>query len=110
MIAHKLVIGQPTRVHIHITLTLASVCSLVTVYQRLHDALHARSGQPEPLRLVYVKTQYEACLAWMTKPFELYIAVSPHLSKAAVVGAANAVAKWVGAEEARVFIKDAPVF
>ncbi|ORX34517.1 vacuolar fusion protein MON1 [Kockovaella imperatae] len=83
---------------------------LITLYQHLHDSLHAKAGQAEPLRLVYVKTQHEACLGWMTKPFELYMAVSPHLSKAAVVSAANAVATFMSKEEARVFIKDAPVF
>ena len=83
---------------------------LVTLYQQLHDAVHARSGQSTPLPLVYVKTEHEACLAWMTKPFELYITVSPHLTKSAVVAAANAVAKWVAGEEAKLFIKDAPVF
>lgn len=45
-----------------------------------------------------------------TKPFELYITVSPQLSKSAVVAAANNVAKWVLAEEGRIFLKDAPVF
>lgn len=46
----------------------------------------------------------------VTKPFELYLATSPHLSKAAMVAAANAVAKWVAGEEGRLFLKDAPVF
>lgn len=45
-----------------------------------------------------------------TKPFELYITVSPQLSKSAVVAAANNVAKWVLAEEGRIFLKDAPAF
>ncbi|WVQ97911.1 hypothetical protein IAU59_005028 [Kwoniella sp. CBS 9459] len=83
---------------------------LITLYQKLHDAVHARSGQSAPLKLVYLKTEHEACLAWLTKPFELYLTVSPQLSKSAVVAAANAVAKWVLAEEGRVFLKDAPVF
>ncbi|KAL7423328.1 Vacuolar fusion protein mon1 [Cryptotrichosporon argae] len=83
---------------------------LVTLFHRLHDAVHARSGQASTFKLVYLRAEHEACLAWITKPFELYIAVSPHLSKSAVVGAANAVAKWVAAEESRLFLKDAPVF
>ncbi|OCF42348.1 vacuolar fusion protein MON1 [Kwoniella heveanensis CBS 569] len=83
---------------------------LITLYQKLHDSVHARSGQSAPLKLVYLKTEHEACLAWLTKPFELYLTVSPQLSKSAVVAAANAVAKWVLAEEGRVFLKDAPVF
>nr|XP_031857430.1 uncharacterized protein CI109_007157 [Kwoniella shandongensis]KAA5524502.1 hypothetical protein CI109_007157 [Kwoniella shandongensis] len=83
---------------------------LITAYQKLHDAVHAKSGQSSPLKLVYIRTEHEVCLAWITKPFELYLAVSPQLSKSAVVAAANAVAKWVLAEEGRVFLKDAPVF
>lgn len=83
---------------------------LVTTYQKLHDAVHAKSGQASALKLVYISTEHEACLVWATKPFELYITVSPQLSKSAVVAAANNVAKWVLAEEGRIFLKDAPVF
>ncbi|KAK8846814.1 hypothetical protein IAR55_005902 [Kwoniella newhampshirensis] len=83
---------------------------LITTYQKLHDAVHAKSGQSSPLKLVYMRTEHEACLAWVTKPFELYLAVSPQLSKSAIVAAANTVARWVLAEEGRVFLKDAPVF
>jgi hypothetical protein len=43
-------------------------------------------------------------------PFELYLSVSPQLSKSAVVTVANAVARWVTAEEGKIFLKDAPVF
>ena len=57
-----------------------------------------------------MRTDDEACLAWITKPFELYLAVDPDMSKQAVVGAANLVAQWIGAEEGRLFLKDAPVF
>nr|KIR50057.1 vacuolar fusion protein MON1 [Cryptococcus bacillisporus CA1280] len=83
---------------------------LVTTYQKLHDAVHAKSGQASALKLIYISTEHEACLVWATKPFELYITVSPQLSKSAVVAAANNVAKWVLAEEGRIFLKDAPVF
>ncbi|OWT40164.1 vacuolar fusion protein MON1 [Cryptococcus neoformans Bt1] len=83
---------------------------LVTTYQKLHDAVHAKSGQASALKLVYISTEHEACLVWATKPFELYITVSPQLSKSAVVAAANNVAKWVLGEEGRIFLKDAPVF
>ncbi|WWC67775.1 uncharacterized protein I206_101687 [Kwoniella pini CBS 10737] len=83
---------------------------LITLYQKLHDVVHARSGQSETYKLVYMRTEHEACLAWLTKPFELYLTVSPQLSKSAVVSTANTVAKWVLAEEGRVFLKDAPVF
>ncbi|WWC87062.1 uncharacterized protein L201_001947 [Kwoniella dendrophila CBS 6074] len=83
---------------------------LITLYQRLHDVIHARSGQSQTYKLVYMRTEHEACLAWLTKPFELYLTVSPQLSKSAVVATANTVAKWVLSEEGRVFLKDAPVF
>ncbi|WVQ69079.1 uncharacterized protein L199_007291 [Kwoniella botswanensis] len=83
---------------------------LITLYQKLHDIVHGRSGQTQTYKLVYIRTEHEACLAWLTKPFELYLTVSPQLSKSAVVAAANTVAKWVLAEEGRVFLKDAPVF
>jgi vacuolar fusion protein MON1 len=40
----------------------------------------------------------------------MYIAVSPRLPKSAVVAAANSVVRWVKKEEAKLFLKDAPVF
>ncbi|KAL1409082.1 Vacuolar fusion protein mon1 [Vanrija albida] len=83
---------------------------LVTLYARVQDALYARSGQSAPLKLVYMATAHEAVLGWLTKPFELYVTVSPHLPMSAVVSTANKVAKWVNAEESRLFLKDAPVF
>jgi hypothetical protein len=46
----------------------------------------------------------------VTQPFELIVTLLPHLPKSAVVGAANAAAKWVKKEEGRLFIRDAPVF
>jgi hypothetical protein len=46
----------------------------------------------------------------ITQPFELYVTVEPHLPKNAIVGAANAVARWVKTEESKLFLRDAPVF
>ncbi|KAG6854671.1 hypothetical protein C0991_003319 [Blastosporella zonata] len=83
---------------------------LFTLYQTLHDAIHAKSGQEGTLKLQYIRTERESVMGWITQPFELYIALSPRLPKAAAVGAANAVARWVKKEEARLFLKDAPVF
>lgn len=83
---------------------------IITLYQQAQDALYARSGQQTPLKLVYLATDSEAVLGWLTKPFELYVAVSPKLSMNAVVSAANRVAKWIAGEESRLFLKDAPVF
>lgn len=39
---------------------------LLTTYQQLHDSVHARSGQSAPLKLVYTKSEHEACLAWVS--------------------------------------------
>ncbi|KAL5482956.1 MON1 [Sanghuangporus weigelae] len=83
---------------------------LITLYQVVHDNIHGKSGQKETLKLQYIKTNREAIMGWITQPFELYIAVSPELSKTAVVGAANTVVRWVKREEARLFLRDAPVF
>ncbi|EJC99059.1 DUF254-domain-containing protein, partial [Fomitiporia mediterranea MF3/22] len=83
---------------------------LITLYQILHDNIHGKSGQKETLKLQYVKTARESVMGWITQPFELYIAVAPDLSKTAIVGAANAVVRWVKREEARLFLRDAPVF
>ncbi|KAF8527468.1 DUF254-domain-containing protein [Hysterangium stoloniferum] len=83
---------------------------LITLYQTVHDAIHAKSGQGGPLKLQYIRTEKEAVMGWITQPFELYIALSPRLPKTAAVGAANAVARWAKREEARLFLRDAPVF
>ncbi|KZO97161.1 DUF254-domain-containing protein [Calocera viscosa TUFC12733] len=83
---------------------------LITLYQQVHDALHARSGQKEALTLQYIRTPREAIMGWITKPFEVYVAVSPHLPKPACVSAANMVVNWAKKEEGRLFLKDAPVF
>ncbi|KAG6887771.1 hypothetical protein C0995_012885 [Termitomyces sp. Mi166 len=83
---------------------------LIILYQTLHDAIHAKSGQEGTLKLQYIRTEKESVMGWITQPFELYIALSPMLPKAAAVGAANAVARWVKKEEARLFLRDVPVF
>lgn len=83
---------------------------LVTLYQKLHDAIHARSGQGETLKLQYIKTEKESVMGWITQPFELYIALSPLLPKTAVINAANSVTRWIKREEGKLFLKDAPVF
>ena len=82
----------------------------MTLYQMIHDAIHAKSGQEGTLKLQYIRTDKEIVMGWITQPFELYIALSPRLPKAAVINAANAVARWVKKEEASLFLKDAPVF
>lgn len=83
---------------------------IITLYQTLHDSIHAKSGQSELLKLQYIRTDTESVMGWITQPFELYIAVSPRLPKSAVIGAANAVVRWVKKEETRLFLRDAPIF
>ncbi|KAI0269832.1 trafficking protein Mon1-domain-containing protein [Gloeopeniophorella convolvens] len=83
---------------------------LITLYQILHDGIHAKSGQDLPLKLQYIRTEKEAVMGWITQPFEMYIAVSHGLPKSAVISAANAVARWVKKEEGRLFLRDAPIF
>ena len=94
----------------------------------MHDSIHAKSGQDSPLKLQYIRTEKEAVMGWVcqdvsqpkspltlwniqiTQPFEMYIAVSQGLPKSAVISAANAVARWVKKEEAKLFLRDAPIF
>jgi vacuolar fusion protein MON1 len=83
---------------------------LITLYQIVHDNIHAKSGQESTLKLQYLKTDKESVMGWITQPFELYITLSPRLPKSAAVNAANAVARWVKKEESRLFLRDAPVF
>ncbi|KAL8276925.1 hypothetical protein RQP46_010653 [Phenoliferia psychrophenolica] len=87
---------------------------LVTLYQRLHDALHIRRaslGSARPAaKLVYLRTEHESLLGWTTSTFELYVALSPLLPKTAVVSAARAVSRWVKAQESRLFLTSAPSF
>ncbi|CCM03516.1 uncharacterized protein FIBRA_05650 [Fibroporia radiculosa] len=83
---------------------------LITLYQTLYDAIHAKSGQGSTLKLQYIRTERESVMGWITQPFELYLALSPLLPKSAVVNAANSVARWVQKEERRLFLRDAPVF
>ncbi|CUA68175.1 Vacuolar fusion protein MON1 [Cryptococcus neoformans var, neoformans JEC21] [Rhizoctonia solani] len=84
---------------------------LITLYQTIHDALHAKSGQIEgPAKLQLIRTDTECVMGWITQPFELYLAVEPTLAKNAIVGAANAIARWIKKEEGKLFLRDAPVF
>lgn len=104
---------------------------LITLYQTLYDSIHAKSGQGSTLKLQYMRMQHESVMGWVgrcfllsealahgrsspsfqiTQTFELYIAVSPHLPKSAVISAANGVARWVQKEESRLFLRNAPTF
>lgn len=107
-----------SRSHVQITLpafeepydTLDAKRRIVTLYQIVHDAIHAKSGQTGTLKLQYIRTEKEIVMGWITQPFELYVVLSPRLPKAAVINAANAVTRWVKKEEGQLFLRDAPVF
>ena len=60
--------------------------------------------------LLRVKKTNRPFMIQITQPFELYATLSPILPKSAVIGAANAVVKWVKKEESKLFLRDAPVF
>lgn len=38
---------------------------LITMYQRIHDAIHAKSGQEGPLKLQYMRTEHESVMGWV---------------------------------------------
>lgn len=45
--------------------TTLRAARLVTFYQMLHDAIHARSGQNGPLKLQYIRTEKESLMGWV---------------------------------------------
>ncbi len=38
---------------------------LITLYQTLHDAIHAKSGQESTLKLQYIRTERESVMGWV---------------------------------------------
>ena len=38
---------------------------LITLYQILHDSIHAKSGQKGTLKLQYIKTRHESVMGWV---------------------------------------------
>lgn len=46
---------------------IGCVASLITLYQILHDELHAKSGQViGPLKLQYIQTEKECIMGWVS--------------------------------------------
>jgi len=45
---------------------------LVTLYQILHDNVHARSGQDQPLKLQYIRTERESVMGWVSEFFLMW--------------------------------------
>lgn len=41
------------------------IIRLITIYQTVHDAIHAKSGQGITLKLQYIRTEKEAVLGWV---------------------------------------------
>lgn len=63
-----------------------------------------------PLKMHCISTSREVVLAWLTEPFELYLALPPGSPKQAAVQAANATARWVKKHETALFLLSPPVF
>lgn len=69
-----------------------------------------RPPVPGPLKLQYLKTNHEAVLVWLTQSFELYLTLSPWMSKSAAVKSANECAKWCSEKENELWISRSQVF
>ncbi|KAK4673247.1 Vacuolar fusion protein mon1 [Podospora pseudopauciseta] len=80
---------------------------LMSQYQTLHAAMHAKHSH---LKVIYSVGGDCASLGWVTPLFEFYCVAGPNVSRQAMTEAANRVVKWVGREEARVFIIGGGVF
>lgn len=39
---------------------------IITMYQIIHDAIHAKSGQEGPLKLQYILTERESVMGWVS--------------------------------------------
>lgn len=49
---------------------------LITTYQKIYDAIHARSGQAVPVKQIYIKTDTESCLGWVSNiPTRISVAI-----------------------------------
>ena len=48
-------------------LTDAMHFRLMTLYQILHDNIHAKSGQDLPLKLQYIRTEKEGVMGWVRR-------------------------------------------
>lgn len=42
---------------------------LTTLYQTLHDSIHAKSGQESGLKLQYIRTDAESVMGWVSEPY-----------------------------------------
>ncbi|KAG0145693.1 hypothetical protein CROQUDRAFT_705186 [Cronartium quercuum f. sp. fusiforme G11] len=88
---------------------------LVTTYQRAYDLMHPKLSRIKddpraPMTFLYLRNEGEGIIAWNTVSHELYMAVSPMMSKAAAVSAAHSVVKWIKSQEDSLFLTSAPAF
>jgi vacuolar fusion protein MON1 len=37
----------------------------MTLYQIIHDAIHAKSGQESTLKLQFIRTEWESVMGWV---------------------------------------------
>lgn len=44
---------------------IAALNRLITLYQTIHDSIHGKSGQKEPLKLQYIQTTSESVMGWV---------------------------------------------
>ncbi len=51
---------------------------LMILYGRLHEGIHQTTKRSTSLKLMYIKTDHEACLGWVSSSFPLDI--ENHLS------------------------------
>lgn len=52
---------------------------LFTIYQTINDAIHAKSGQEETLKLQYIRTEKESVMGWVSTPSLLQPGINPKL-------------------------------
>lgn len=57
-------------------LTPVIFCRLITLYQTLHDNIHAKSGQEGTLKLQYIRTEKESVLGWVSLLPTLFICIT----------------------------------
>ncbi|EGG01936.1 uncharacterized protein MELLADRAFT_38883 [Melampsora larici-populina 98AG31] len=88
---------------------------LVTTYQKAYDLMHPKLSRVKddkrpPITFIYLRNEGEAIIGWNTSTHELYMAVSPMLSKSAAISVAHSVVKWVKTRESSLFLTSAPAF
>ncbi|KAF6810328.1 vacuolar fusion protein mon1 [Colletotrichum sojae] len=80
---------------------------LMTLYHRLHAAVHAKHSH---MRVLHSVAEDATSLAWITPVFEFYCVAGPNVSRAVVTQGANKIIQWARREEERIFIIGGGVF